>query len=249
MNGKKEVLVTGGRGFVGANLVRRLLVDDHNVNLLLRPNGDNWRLESILSDLAVHSGDVCSAEDVSRIVAEVQPQWIFHLATYGAYSWQTDIHRIMETNIIGLLNLMEAAQQCGIEAFVNVGSSSEYGFKDHAPTETESLEPNSDYAVAKAAVSMLCRSLARRTEQQIVTVRLYSAYGPYEEPNRLIPQLVVKGLEERLPPLVSPEIARDFVYIDDVVEALIRAAQTTDQEAGAIYNLGSGIQTSIRDMV
>ncbi len=79
-----------------------------------------------------------------------------------------------------------------------------------------------------------------------MTLRLYSVYGPYEEPTRFIPRLAVDGLRGQLPPLVNPDVARDFVHVDDVCDAFLAAACGQDQAPGAVYNVGSGVQTTIR---
>jgi dolichol-phosphate mannosyltransferase len=138
--------------------------------------------------------------------------------------------------------------ETGFEAFVNTGSSSEYGLKDHAPAETEGLEPNSYYAVAKASATMFCRYTAQHHRVHLVTLRLYSVYGPYEEPTRLIPTLIINGVEKRWPPLVSPDIARDYTYIEDVNRAYLLAATVPPHEWGAIYNVGTGVQTTLRQV-
>jgi nucleoside-diphosphate-sugar epimerase len=83
----------------------------------------------------------------------------------------------------------------------------------------------------------------------VPTLRLYSAFGPYEDGRRLIPALVAHALRGRLPPLASPATARDYVYVDDVVEAYLLAASVPGQETGAVYNVGSGVQTSLADLV
>jgi nucleoside-diphosphate-sugar epimerase len=155
----------------------------------------------------------------------------------------------MRTNLMATVSLVEACRDQGCQAVVHAGSSSEYGIKDHAPPESEPLEPNSDYAVSKSAATMFCRQVARRDGLHAVTLRLYSAYGPYEEPRRLVPQLVSHGLRGQLPPLVGPTIARDFVAVDDVVEAFVLAAGGTTSEPGAVYNVGSGVQVSIAQLV
>ena len=81
------------------------------------------------------------------------------------------------------------------------------------------------------------------------TLRLYSVYGPYEEPTRLIPNLILRGLEGKLPQLVVPDVAHDFVYVDDVIEAYLLAANKSNQEPGAIYNVGTGTQVAIHHAV
>jgi dolichol-phosphate mannosyltransferase len=242
----KRVIVSGASGFVGANLARRLLRDGHEVHLLLRPGRPQWRLAGIQADVRALPVDLVDREAVARALAAARADWIFHLAAYGAYSSQVDARRIVETNLIGTMNLLEAGQRAGFEAFVNTGSSSEYGFKDVAPAETARLEPNSDYAVAKAAATLYCESVARRGDLPISTLRLYSVYGPFEEPTRLIPTLVTRALRRELPPLVDPSIARDFVYVDDATEAYVQAAR---QRARGVFNVGTGVQTTLRDLV
>jgi dolichol-phosphate mannosyltransferase len=80
-------------------------------------------------------------------------------------------------------------------------------------------------------------------------LRLYSVYGPFEDERRLIPTLIKHGLQGELPPLVNPSIARDFVYIDDVCRAFVQAARVQSKETGAIYNIGTGVQTTIEEVV
>jgi dolichol-phosphate mannosyltransferase len=154
----------------------------------------------------------------------------------------------VQTNVAGTINLLEAALKAGFEAFVNTGSSSEYGFKDHAPAEDDWLQPNSAYAVTKAAGTLYCSHIARSTGAHVLTLRLYSVYGPFEEPTRLMPQLLARSLSDTLPPLVGPETARDYVYVDDVSDAFVAAATRTNA-TGSVYNIGSGIQTPLRAVV
>jgi len=245
----KRVVVTGAAGFVGANLARRLILDGHEVNLFVRPGGDRWRIRDIEQEAKVVQVDLADAGAVERALRPACPDWVFHLAAYGAYPAQTDAERMVRTNIAGAMNLVQACLKIGFEAFVNTGSSSEYGFKQKAAPETECLEPNSDYGWTKAAATLFCQHSARRHKVQIPTLRLYSVYGPFEEPTRLMPSLVVRGLRGQLPPLADRTIARDYVYIDDVCEAYLKAATTPGQEPGAIYNVGSGVQTTLGEVV
>ena len=245
----KRVLVTGATGFVGANLARRLVREGYEVNLLVRPGYTSWRLDEIRSDVRLCLVSLEDAEGVASAVAGIRPDWIFHLAAYGAYSSQKDIHQMVNTNVLGTINLLQACLHAGFEAFVNSGSSSEYGFKDHAPAENEWLEPNSHYAVTKASATQFCSHIARQNGVHVPTLRLYSVYGPYEEPTRLLPTLITFAMAGRLPPLVDGNVARDFVYVDDVIDAYLMAAQRNDVARGAIYNVGTGVQTSIREVV
>ena len=245
----KRALVTGATGFVGANLARRLLRDGCEVHLLLRPAHNPWRIDAIRSDVHLHILDFNDGEALMREVESIRPDWIFHLAAYGAYSQQNDLGQMIQTNIAATTHLVEACLKTGFAAFVNTGSSSEYGFKDKAPSEAEFLQPNSHYAWTKAAATHFCSYTARDAGVHLPTLRLYSVYGPFEEPTRLLPTLVLKGLQGEFPPLVHPDIARDFVYVDDVSEAYIQAASVADQEPGAVYNIATGLQTSLSQVV
>jgi nucleoside-diphosphate-sugar epimerase len=206
--------------------VRWLLGEGRDVVALVRPGGDPWRLEGLGVDL------------VEADVRDGVPgdfDLVYHLAAHGAYSWQEDEATIRETNVGGTENALAAGRRV-----VVAGSSSEYGRKPHAPAEDEPLDPNSPYAAAKAEATAL--ALARGA----VVLRVYSAYGPWEEPNRLIPTLLARGLAGELPPLVSPSVARDFVHVDDVCTAFALAARA---QPGRVYNVGSGRQTTVEEVV
>jgi nucleoside-diphosphate-sugar epimerase len=246
----KKIVITGATGFVGANLARFALRGGHEVHLLVRKKHRPWRIDDIRNDVSLHISDMLDREVLSGIFGSVKPDWIFHLAAYGAYSYQRDTDKIFHTNLLGTINLFEAARTVGFEAFINTGSSSEYGLKDHAPMEDEHLEPNSHYAVSKAAATMFCRYRARQEELYIPTLRLYSVYGPFEEPARLMPALIANGLSGTLPPLVSPKTGRDFIYVEDVCNIYLKVAEHTPKEdLGPVYNVGTGIQSTIGDTV
>jgi len=245
----KRVILTGSTGFIGANLARRLLGDGHEVHLLVRPAENRWRLTSIVDDVQLHTVALQEQERLGAIVAEIDPEWVFHLAAYGSYSSQRDVQTIVSTNYNGAVNLVEACLRTGFEAFVNAGSSSEYGYMDHAPRESELAEPNSHYAATKAAATLYCRFTAHQQQRRLATLRLYSVFGPWEEPTRLLPTLILCALRGELPPLVSPTIARDFVYVDDVVDAFISAAKAPLDDPGAVFNVGTGIQTTLYQLV
>jgi nucleoside-diphosphate-sugar epimerase len=246
----KRAIVTGGTGFIGANLARRLLRDGHEVHLLVGAEYSSWRLEGIRDSVGVHDVKLADSESLKRLLPTIHADWIFHLAVYGAYPSQSDWRQMIGTNVLGTANLLDAALASGFEAFVNTGTSSEYGFKNHAPFEDESLDPNSHYAVTKAAATMHCRYVASSRRVNVPTLRLYSAYGPYEEPVRLMPSVIVRGLRGELPPLVNPDVARDYVHVDDVCEAyVLAAARQQSDEPGSVYNIGTGTQTTLSEVV
>jgi nucleoside-diphosphate-sugar epimerase len=244
-----RALVTGAGGFVGANLAAALARAEHEVVAWVRPDSPSWRLDHLGDAVEVVPVELLDGDVVDAAVRSARPDWVFHLAAHGAYSWQRDPEIIMQTNLVATVRLLAACQRHGFSAFVHAGSSSEYGFQDHAPREDELPEPNSDYAMMKAAATLHCRFVAQRDDVHVVTLRLYSVYGPWEEPGRLMPTLVARGLEGRLPPLVSPDTPRDFVTVRDTERAFLLAAQRDDVERGAVFNIGSARQTTLREVV
>jgi UDP-glucose 4-epimerase len=243
----KRVLITGAAGFVGANLAARCAADGADVHAIVRPGGDRWRLAPIADDVSTIDVDLRDAAAVRTAVVRIRPDWVFHTAAYGAYSWQTDADRIFETNLTGTIHLLDACAAAGIEAFVHSGTSSEYGYKDGAAAETDRPEPRSRYAVSKLCATEYCGFFARSLQLPVTTLRLYSVFGPLEDPCRLMPMIAVRGLAGEWPPLARADAAHDFIYIDDVCEAFVRVAG--QPHPGAVYNVGTGIQTTLADVV
>jgi dolichol-phosphate mannosyltransferase len=228
-------------------VLRYFLGEGHELSVLVRSADPGWRLSEIASDIRILVAPLEDASGVEAAVAQVRPDWIFHFAAYGAYSNQRDEGRIFASNLLGTMHLADAAARNGVDLLINAGSSSEYGFCDHAPSETERVYPNSAYAFAKAAAALYGTFLAGQRRLRMITARLYSVFGPFEEPGRLIPQIILKGLRGTLPPLVDPSVARDFIYVDDVSRAFAAIAAAPD--AADIYNVGSGMQTTIGELV
>lgn len=237
--------MTGAAGFVGANLVRRLIADGHAVSAILQPTTDTWRLDE-LNEMRRIEGDIANDTDVDRAFVVARPDWIFHLAAHGAYSFQTSIVAMSHSNVVGMATILAAAERHGCVVLINTGTSSEYGDCDHAPREDEPPRPNSDYAATKAAASWLCLR-ARRRGVPVTTLRLYSAYGQFEEERRLVPTLLRAALAGEWPPLADPSVVRDYVYVEDVVDAYIAAASSPLHSP--IYNVASGVQTSLAEVV
>ena len=243
-----KALVTGAGGFVGANLVGRLLDAGHEPTAVVRPGRLPWRLRDLDGEVAIRATDLRDADAVHRSVLDTRPDVVLHLAAHGAYSWQQDFAAMLAVNVRATEALLLGAREVGAR-LVNAGSSSEYGRKDHAPSEAEPVEPNSLYAIAKVAATQLCRLAAATYGQDAVTLRLYSVYGPWEEPGRLMPTLVERGLAGHLPPLVDPRTARDFVWVHDACDAFLAAASVELHDPGSVLNIASGTQTTLRTLV
>jgi nucleoside-diphosphate-sugar epimerase len=244
---RERVLLTGGSGFIGACMAHELLADGREVHLLLRPQARPWRLAGILGHCTVHRGDLRDADAVRSAVAAARPDVLYHLATHGAYPQQRQRQEVLSTNLIGTANVLDALEEFGCRALVHTGSSSEYGHTDRPMRESSPLLPRTDYGVSKAAATLLCQA-AFLKGLPAVTVRVFSAYGPWEEPTRLVPY-VMDCCARGVPPRVTAgRQPRDFVYVDDVV-ALLRRAAEDPLGVGPVLHAGTGRQATVRDMI
>ena len=246
---KAPILVTGAAGFVGANLLRRLTgeTDPKQIHLFLRRGLNNWRIQNLLKKVNPHSVDLGNAPAVNRLVREIKPKTVFHLAAHGAYpSQQDDEAEIIRTNIGGTFALMQSCLQAGCGAFVNTGTSSEYGPKRNPMRESDALAPITSYAASKAWATLYGQYQALAQKAPIVTLRLFSVYGAYEPSGRLIPNIILGLLRQETIRLSSPQTVRDFIFIEDAVDAYLAAAARPLK--GPVFNVGTGRQTSIREI-
>lgn len=246
---KGPIFVFGASGFIGANLFNDIYKIRKDCYALTHDATKAWRLKllNVPFENIIHC-DILSDNSVREVFERYKPQTLFNLAAYGAYSKQSSVNLTYETNVIGTANIL---QNCSKETvYIHAGSSSEYGFNCTAPKETDRVEPNSHYAVSKVSAAYLLEYYARVFDLKTLNLRLYSIYGYWEEPDRLIPKLVESVRQGALPSLVSPDISRDFVFIEDCVEAFLDAAlKITSATAGKSYNIATGRKTTIGDLV
>ena len=244
---RERVLVTGGSGFLGANLVRALVRDKQEVHLVLRDQASRWRLVGLEAQFAVHRADLRDLRSLRRVVKACQPQVIYHLAMQGAFAAGLSRADVLKTNVIGLANLLDALDKVEYQRFVNVGTSAEYGCQAGPMREEDQPKPATVYAVSKAAATLLCQADAIRGKP-VCTVRVFSAYGAWDHPGRLPLYTMRCCLGKSRPRITSAELPRDFIHVDDVIHAL-RIVATHPETPGQVLNVGSGAQQTVRDMV
>lgn len=244
----RRVLVTGAAGFIGANLTRELAERGAKIHAVVRPGGNPWRIEDIGGGLALVRLDLTDRAELRRSVREVAPEFVFHLAARGVLPGRDGGGEILESNVLGTANLLDACEPLPCKRFVHVGGSSEYGHKNAPISEGDPLEPVTPYGAAKAAATIVCRQVAVASRKPIVILRPFSVYGRWEAPTRLVPTAVraaLRGLDMDLTP---PGCCRDLVFADDVVEACLLALEA-DTPCGEIVNIGSGRQWANEDVV
>lgn len=251
MQNSNTFLVTGGAGFIGANLVRTLLknnVDPLAIHIIAEKNVDLWRLKTLAVGPVIHEINLENFEEVRALVHAIKPRTIFHLASYGGMPTQIDQKTIYNVNFLGTINLLNVCKEVGFDCFINTGSSSEYGRKTTELHEEMLLEPVSDYAVAKSAATQFCLKEALFNNLPIYTVRPFAVYGDYEMASRLIPTILVGGLLRRPINLSAPHFVRDYIYVQDLVDLYLSIAEKKPLNH-FIFNGGTGLQSSIFDVV
>lgn len=242
-----RVLVTGATGFVGSCLTRRLVETGAEVHIFSREGSDRWRLTGLSGNLTEHRVDLRDREAVMTAVAKVRPAAVCHLATHGGFASQRERSVILESNFLGTANLLHACERVGVNSFINTGSSSEYGTKRSPMREEDLLEPVGDYGVSKAAATLLCRSEGVQKGLPVVTLRLFSPYGQWDDPKRFIPYAIKSLLKRETPHFATPHSVRDFVHIDDVIDLYLRLIRKPCP-GGEIFNVASGRQASIGEV-
>lgn len=248
MSRKKTVLITGGAGFIGTNLIRTLLTKaDYQLHTVVAPNTNLWRLTDILPNITVHEIDLSDTSAIHTLVHAIKPTLIYHLAAYGGMPNERTPNMIYDVNFYGTLNLLQACKEVGFDCFINTGSSSEYGMKQEPMHEEMALEPISDYGVAKVAATQYCLKEALFNKLPIYTIRPFSVYGDYELSTRLIPTIIVNALTNQPITLSSPTHVRDFIYIHDLIDAYLKITQIRPSHAH-IFNIGSDQQSTIADV-
>ncbi|HVT00826.1 MAG TPA: NAD-dependent epimerase/dehydratase family protein [Patescibacteria group bacterium] len=238
---RQIALVTGANGFIGSNLVKKLIHKNYEVHVIIKKESSIKRIQEFRNQIKIHINDLTN-EDTLRILSKkINPTVIFHLATYENYRDQDKINEMINTNIIGTKNLLLATKDIEYNCFINTGSSSEYGVKNMPMKETDTISPISFYAATKASATHIASSFAKQYSKNVITFRLFSVYGPGENNDRFIPNIVT-SLKNDLPVFLTKGTVRhDFIYVDDVVDAYLKAAKLK-HKPGDIYNIGTGRQ-------
>src|SRR5580765_5314116 len=238
---QQPVLVTGATGFVGANVTRALVDAGARVHVTLQASSSTWRLADVIGRVQTHVAGLTDTEALERTFEAVRPGVVLHLAT-PRVSHESARARFVEVTVLGAANLLRLSREFGVQRVVVTGSSLEYGPSDTPLTEDASLEPTTVHGVAKAAASLLWQQAARDRGMPVCVLRLFHVYGPWESRHRLLPSAIRAGLDGVPLPLTAGGGARDWVFVDDVVDAIVRAVGF--ESRGEIINVGSGREYS-----
>ena len=248
----KKILVTGGAGFVGSNLVDKLSPDNTVVVLDNLFSGLLSNLEKSEDRITFVKGDVLDKALVKDIVAEVD--YVFHLAAHvGNIRSIKDPNFDMEVNIGGTLNLLEACRNSNIKRLVYSSSGAIFGEAKYLPIDEEHpLNPESPYAVSKLAAEKYCFAFHKVYGVPTTALRYFNVYGPRQDTSEYANAISIflSRIREGKPLTVfgDGKQTRDFIFVKDVARANILAA-THPSAVGEIFNIATGKENSIKELI
>lgn len=247
-------LVTGGAGFIGSNIVRSLVKQGEQVRVLDNlSTGKRENLAGVLEAITFIKGDVRDPGHAQEACTGVD--YVLHQAALRAVERSVDKpFETNDVNITGTLNVLLAAREAGVRRVVFASSSSVYGNTAALQhIETMVPQPASPYALTKLTGEHYCRLFAELYGLETVSLRYFNVFGPYQNPesqySAVIPLFVSSVLHGQAPEIHwHGKQSRDFTYIDNVVQANIKAATGQHVKAGEVYNVGNGDNVSINDL-
>lgn len=247
-------LVTGGAGFIGSHLVKRLLREGHTVRVLDNfATGHRANIDDLADEIELIEGDLQSYERVHNAVRGCD--LVFHLGALPSVPRSIqDPLTSNATNVVGTLNVLLAGRDEGVRRIVYSSSSSVYGASTELPKREEMHPlPIAPYAVSKLAAEGYCRAFHQVYGLETVALRYFNVFGPGQDPQSqyaaVIPNFITAVLEDR-PPIIhgDGEQSRDFTYIDNAVSANLLAADA-EGAVGEVFNVACGQRVSLNDIV
>ena len=233
-----KIAITGASGFIGSNIFK-YICKTHEVYALSHST-KSWRLD----ERELIYLDITNREKCKIIMDKLKPDIVIHCAAYGINYNEKDPKKIIETNVIGTLNLLNSCTN--VPMFINTGSCFEYGIQNKPIRENMNIAPETTYGMSKALSTNMLQSFSKIKS---VTLRLFTVYGYHEAKYRLVPYLLYSSLSKTPAKLSNKHNVRDFVFIEDVVRAYeIILKKYNKIENMAIFNVGSGKQTSLNEI-
>ncbi|MEW6162045.1 MAG: dTDP-glucose 4,6-dehydratase [Nitrospirota bacterium] len=249
----KKLLVTGGAGFIGSEFVRQGVKHGYEIVVVdkLTYAGDLRRIKEVEKEITFYRADISNKESLEYIFAKEKPDSVIHWAAESHVDrsiW--DASPFLETNVKGAQILLEISKRYRIERFINISTDEVYGeLKGRGNFyETSPLNPNSPYSATKASADMLARAYFRTYGVPVITVRPSNTYGPFQYPEKLIPVVISRAIDNKpVPVYAKGKNVREWLYVEDCVSGTYAVLEKG--KIGEIYNLGSGQERRNIDVV
>ncbi len=242
------VLVTGGGGFIGSAIVRCLSVAGHQVVVPHRSTEVPVRLTDEASGIRFVPGvTVEDVDGLDRLFRQARPTWVVHAAAAGVRPGTADSATMAAVNVGGLVNVIEAAMRHQSGRMVVIGSGFEYRPSDSPLDEEAPIGPTTLYGATKAAASLIAAHYRETAGADVTIVRPFSVYGPREAISRFVPHVVTQALDDEAIRMSSGTQLRDYVFVEDVAEAIRRLLLLVDRPP-AVLNVVGPERHSLRDV-
>ena len=242
-----KILIVGGTGFIGGHLAQRCLKDTPNVSALgLKEGSFGLRLLSKAEKIHI---DVRDKTLLKRTICKRDFNYIFNLGGYIDHAPYFNSGReVIETHFVGLMNLLDCIDKKALKGFLQIGSSDEYGSAPAPQKEALREMPIAPYSFAKTALAYFIQMLYRAENFPGAVVRCFLVYGPGQNESRFLPQIIKACLRGEDFKTSAGRQLRDFCYVEDVVEGMVKAILSPGAR-GKIINIASGVPVSIKDMI
>jgi len=246
----RKVFVTGATGFIGRHLVQLLSDEGYSVGILVR-SSSSYANDGGIPNVTSFSGDIRNFEDLKNAFSSFKPDAVIHLVTYYAVMHRADeIGVMLDTNVKGTINILEAAKESRVQLFVNTSTCAVYEEKDRSIREDDPIKPQNLYALTKLQAEEACGFYAENFNLRCVTLRLFPPYGPGDKERRLLPYVIGSLLKKTPPNLTTGKQEWDFVYVSDIVFAFLAVLKLYPfRESHEIINIGTGKPLSVRFFV
>jgi nucleoside-diphosphate-sugar epimerase len=236
-----RTVVTGGAGFIGAHLVRRLIAAGAHVSVLALETASPSQLDDLAGQFERYDVDIRNGPMVRRAMAKACPEVVFHLAAAGVTDPFLPLEEALRVNVAGTVNVIRSARE--VRRIVHVGTCLELGARP-----PDGIDPVSTYAASKAAAWAFARMLVRTEGAPVVGVRPFQVYGQGQPASTVLGAALTAARSMQDFPMTPGEQVRDWIHVEDVAGGLLAAAETSGVE-GDNFDLGTGLGCSLREVV
>ena len=243
---RKKILILGGTGFIGNHLSKKALEKNFQVTILSKNQAKYFPKRG---DINYITADISDKDNLKKELLDSNFDYVVNLSGYVDHSpFSKGGRKVIDTHFYGLQNVIQSINWSGLKRFVQIGSSDEYGNNPAPQNEDMIPSPISPYSLAKTASSQLLQLLSITEKFPAVVLRLFLVYGPDQNKERFLPQIIQGCFSKKSFPYSSGDQLRDFCYVDDIVDGIFSAFES-DQSNGEIINIASGKPVKIKEVI